>query len=95
MSIGADVLAVALSAAPTRLSRSLTGALSVATGAVGIAIRAPNLDPSGSRRTLGFVNAGAGAVSAAFGVHRLTGKRAMAAPVSFAPLVQFERRSWF
>jgi hypothetical protein len=87
LSVGADVLAVALSAAPTRLSRSLTGALSVATGVVGIAIGAPNFDQSGSRRTLGFVNAGVGAMSAAFGVHRLTGKRSGVTPVSFAPWV--------
>jgi len=85
LSVAADVLAVALGAAPTRLSRSLTGALSVATGVVGIAIGAPNFDQSGSRRTLGFVNAGAGAVSVALGMHRLTGKPATVAAVSFAP----------
>ena len=87
ISVGADVLAVALSAAPPRLSRSLTGALSVATGVVGIAIGAPNFDQSGSRRTLGFVNAGVGAMSAAFGVHRLIGKRSGVTPVSFASWV--------
>jgi hypothetical protein len=88
LSVGADVLAVALSAAPTRLSRSLTGALSVATGVVGIAIGAPNFYQSGSRRTLGFLNAGVGAISAAFGVYRLTGKRSRVTPVSFSPWVK-------
>jgi hypothetical protein len=85
LSVGADVLAVALGAAPTRLSRSLTGALSVATGVVGVAKRAPQIDHSGARRTLGFLNAGVGAMSAAFGVHRLTGKRSRVTPVSFSP----------
>jgi hypothetical protein len=85
VSVGADVLAVALGAAPTNLSRTLVGSLAVATGMAGLAIGAPNVNESGSRRTIGFVNAGVGAVSAAFGVYRLIAKRSTVTPVSFEP----------
>jgi len=88
MSVGVDVLAVALnSLARTGLSPTVTGAIGIASGALGIVVGAPNFNESGSRRTLGFVNAGVGAVSAAIGVYRLTGKRPAVTPVSFAPWV--------
>jgi hypothetical protein len=67
------------------MARPAAGAVGIVTGVAGIAIGAPYFDASGSRRTLGFVNAGVGAVSAAIGVYRLTGKRSTVTPVSFAP----------
>jgi hypothetical protein len=85
VSVGVDVLAVVLNGLRTSVSPSLTGVAGIASGVVGVAIGAPNFDESGQRRTLGFVNAGVGAVSAAFGVYRLSGKHSAASPVSFAP----------
>jgi hypothetical protein len=85
VSVGADVAAVALNVVHTRMARPVAGAVGIVAGVAGIAIGAPNFDESGSRRTLGFVNAGVGAVSAAFGVYRLTHKPAAASLVSFAP----------
>lgn len=85
VSVGADVLVVALNGLRTGLSPKATGAAGIATGVLSIAVGMPNFDESGSRRTLGFVNAGVGAVSAAFGVYRLAGQRSRVTPVSFAP----------
>jgi hypothetical protein len=94
MSVGVDVLAVALNGlARTSLSPTVTGAIGIATGVLGIAVGAPNFDESGSRRTFGFVNAGAGAVSAAIGVYRLTSvyritrKSSPLSEVRFAPWI--------
>jgi hypothetical protein len=87
VSVGIDMVAVALNASPARLSRTLTGALGVAAGVVGIMIGTPNFNESGSRRTLGLVNAGTGAASAVLGVYRLTKKPAPPPTVSFG--------SWF
>jgi hypothetical protein len=71
VAIGAGAVSLALNAARTGLSPILTGALGIAGGAVGLAAGAPNLDESGSRRTLGFVNVGVGTASLAFAVYRL------------------------
>ena len=91
VSVGADMVAVALSAAPSRLSRAFTGVLGIAAGMVGIVIGAPNFDESGSRRTLGFVDAGVGAVSVVLGVHRLAQKPSTISRVSFAPWLSSNR----
>ena len=85
VAIGADVVTVALSVAPLALSRPLTGGLGLATGVIGIAIGAPNFDASGSRRTLGFVNAGVGTASAALGVYRLAHRSRTQSRLSFGP----------
>jgi hypothetical protein len=84
MSVGVDVLTVVLNAAHPHMSRSLTGGLGLAAGMVGLVLGAPNIDVTGQKRTLAFVNIGAGAVSAAFGVYRLA---RMPTDLGFAPWV--------
>ncbi len=71
VAIGAGAVTLALNAAHTGISPILTGVLGIAGGAVGLAAGGPNLNESGSRRTLGFVNVGVGTASAVFGVYRL------------------------
>jgi hypothetical protein len=87
LSVGADVLAVALNGLRTPLSWKATGALGIASGVLGIAVGSANFDQSGTRRTLGFVNAGAGAVSAALGLYRFASKPTPAARVTVGPLL--------
>ena len=84
-SIGADVVSVALNAVHTGLSRPVSSALGIVSGLAGIAIGAPNFDESGSRRTLGFVNAGVGAASAGLGVYRLAHRSRTQSRLSFGP----------
>lgn len=71
VAVGANVVSFALNAARGGVPRRLGGMLGIATGLAGLAAGAPNLDESGSRRTLGFVNAGVGTATALFGVYRL------------------------
>ncbi len=85
LSVGADALAVALNSLPSGLSRRLTGGLGIAIGTVGIGIGFENFDASGAKRTLGFVNAGVGAVSIAFGMHGLSRGPKTASRLSIAP----------
>ncbi len=85
VSIGADVLAVALNSVHGGLARPVTGALGIAAGAAGIAVGAPNFDESGPRRTLGFVNAGVGAASAALGLYRIAHKPPTPSRLSLGP----------
>jgi hypothetical protein len=84
MSIVADVVSVALNSAPTALPRTISGGLGLATGALGIMIGAPSFDQTGALRAWGFFSAGMGAVSAAFGVYRLSVRRSSNTPMSFA-----------
>lgn len=85
LSVGVDVLTIALNVWPTRLSPTLTGVLGIGSGVVGMAIGIPELNEAGSQHTLAAVNAGMGAVAAAVGVYSLTGKRSTGTPVGFAP----------
>ena len=85
--VGANAVSFALNAVPPGESRSLTGALAIATGVLGVAAGAPNLDESGSRRTLGFVNAGVGAASALLGVYRLARRPRTESLASVGPWV--------
>ena len=85
VSIGADVLTVALNSLHSGLARPLAGALGIAAGAAGIVVGAPNFDESGSRRTLGYVNAGVGAASAALGLYRIAHKPRTLSSLSLAP----------
>jgi len=71
VAVGANVVTFALNAAHVGVPRRLGGVLGIVTGVAGLAAGAPNLDESGSRRTLGFVNAGVGTATALFGVYRL------------------------
>jgi hypothetical protein len=85
VAVGASVVSLALNAARTGVSPTLSGVLGIASGAVGLAAGEPNLDKSGSRRTLGFLNTGVGAASVLLGVYRLargpqTTSRANVAP---------------
>src|SRR5438046_1198743 len=70
VAVGANLVTFGLNVAHTGVSRPLTGALGIVTGIVGVAAGAPNLDESGSRRTLGVVNAGVRAASALVAVDR-------------------------
>jgi len=83
--MGADMVAVVLSTIPSQRSHTVSAALGVAAGVVGIGVGATNLDHSDSRRTFGAINTGIGAVSAAVGMYHLTRKRSAVVPVSFAP----------
>ncbi|HUL02743.1 MAG TPA: hypothetical protein VLV16_05880 [Gemmatimonadales bacterium] len=85
LSVVADVLAVALNSTATRLSPTMTGAAGIVSGAVGVAIGVPNLDESGSLKTLGWVNVGAGVASAAFGTYRLAHKPSTGARLTIGP----------
>jgi hypothetical protein len=71
VAIGAGAVTLALNTARTGMSPTITGVLGIASGVAGIAAGGPNLDKSGSRRTLGFVNAGVGTASVLLGVYRL------------------------
>jgi len=71
VAVAANVLTSALNVAHTSVAPTLTGLLSIASGIAAVGAGAPNLDESGSRRTLGFVNTGVGAASALFGAYRL------------------------
>ena len=72
VAVGAGAVTLALNAARTGMSPTLSGVLGIASGAVGVAAGEPNLNKSGSRRTLGFLNAGVGTASVLLGVYRLT-----------------------
>jgi len=85
VSVGVDVLAVALNSARTGLPRAVSGGLGLATGMVGVVIGAANFDQSGTRRTLAFLNASAGAASAALGVYRIIRKPGQQARFSLGP----------
>ena len=87
VAVGANLVTFGLNVAHTGVSRPLTGALGIVTGIVGVAAGAPNLDESGSRRTLGFVNAGVGAASALFGVYRLAHAPSRVSRASVGPWV--------
>src|SRR3989449_4116414 len=85
VSVGVDVLAVALNSVRSGLPRAVSGGLGLATGMVGVVIGAANFDQSGTRRTLGFLNASAGVASAALGGYRITRKPGPQARFSLAP----------
>src|SRR5438094_1683522 len=85
VSVGVDVLAVALNSVRTGLPRAVSGGLGLATGMVGVVIGAANFDQSGTRRTLAFLNASAGAASAALGVYRIIRKPGPQARFSLGP----------
>ncbi len=85
VSVGVDVLTVALNSLHSGLARPLAGALGIAAGAAGIAVGVPNFDASGSRRTLGYVNAGVGAASAALGLYRIAHRPRTLSRVSLVP----------
>ncbi|HVH66492.1 MAG TPA: hypothetical protein VM716_01345 [Gemmatimonadales bacterium] len=87
VAIGAGAITTALNLAHTGISPTLTGVLGIAGGVAGLAAGGPNLDRSGSRRTLGFVNAGVGAVSVAFGVYRLASRAPTQARANVGPWV--------
>ena len=87
VAIGTGAVTLALNAARTGISPIVTGVLGVAGGAVGLAAGGPNLDKSGSRRTLGFVNVGVGAASVAYGVYRLASRPQTQARASVGPWV--------
>ena len=87
MVIGAGAVTLALNAARTGISPIFTGVLGIAGGAVGLAAGGPNLDKSGSRRTLGFVNAGVGTASVVFGVYRLARRPRTQGRANLAPWV--------
>ncbi|HKW42111.1 MAG TPA: hypothetical protein VJN39_12750 [Gemmatimonadales bacterium] len=87
VAIGTGAVTLALNAARTGISPTLTGMLGIAGGAVGLAAGGPNLDKSGSRRTLGFVNTGVGAASVAFGVYRLASRPRTQARANVGPWV--------
>ena len=106
LSVGANLIAGGLSVAPLKGSRTLTGVLGITTGLAGMAIGFPKFGSRGDRGnflaqpprgvqegTLGFWNAGVGAVAAAVGVYRLSRNRSIATPVSFAPWVSTDGAS--
>lgn len=85
VAVGASVVTLALNAARTGVSPTVSGALGIASGAMGLAAGEPNLNKSGSRRTLGWLNTGVGTASVLLGVYRLargprTTSRARVAP---------------
>src|SRR2546428_10588770 len=67
------------------LPGTVAGGVGLATGMMGVVIGAANLDQSGPRRTLAFLNASAGAASAALGVYRITRKPGPQARFSLGP----------
>lgn len=71
VAVGASVVTLALNAARTGVSPTVSGALGIASGAMGLAVGEPNLNKSGSRRTLGWLNTGVGTASVLLGVYRL------------------------
>jgi hypothetical protein len=71
VAVGTGAVSLALNATHTGLSPRVSGVLGIAAGAVALAAGAPNLDESGSRRTLGYLNTGVGTASALLGVYRL------------------------
>lgn len=87
VAVGASAITMALNAARTGVSPNLTGVLGIASGAVGLAAGAPNLDKSGSRRTLGLLNTGVGTASVLLGVYRLTRGPRTVSRASVAPWV--------
>ena len=87
VAIGAGAVTLALNAARTGISPIVTGVLGIAGGAVGLAAGGPNLDESGSRRTLGFVNVGVGTASVVFGLYRLARRPRMQARANVGPWV--------
>jgi hypothetical protein len=108
-SVGANLIAVGLNAAPLHDWRTITGVLGITTGVVGLVLGLPTFGAEGStgfkwgptpppgvqRTTLGYWNAGVGAVSAAFGAYRLAHKPAAASPVSFGPWISASGASGF
>jgi len=84
VSAGLNVSSLILNGIRTGLSPRMTGVIGILTGASGIAAGAPNFDEPGQRRTLGYVNAGIGAVSMLVGVYRL-GARAAASNALISP----------
>ena len=87
VAVGASAVTLALNAARTGMSPNLTGVLGIASGAMGLAAGAPNLNKSGSRRTLGLLNSGMGTASVLLGVYRLTRGPGTASRASVAPWV--------
>jgi hypothetical protein len=87
VSVGTSAVTLVLNAARTGVSPKLSGVLGIASGAMGLAAGEPNLNKSGSRRTLGLVNTGVGAASVLLGVYRLTRVPRTASRTSVAPWV--------
>jgi hypothetical protein len=87
VAVGASAVSLALNVARTRMSPKLSGVLGIASGAMGLAAGEPNLNKSGSRRTLGMLNTGVGAASVLLGVYRFTRAPRTAARASVAPWV--------
>ena len=87
VAVGAGAFTLALNAARTGVSPNLTGVLGIASGAMGLAAGEPNLNKSGSRRTLGLLNTGVGTASVLLGVYRLTRGPRTASRASVAPWV--------
>jgi hypothetical protein len=83
--VGLSATALFLNGARTGLSPRMTGVLGVLAGASGVAAGAPNLNERGQRRSLGYVNAGFGAVSMALGVYRLAARPSMTSGALIAP----------
>jgi len=87
VAVGAGAVTLALNAARTGVSPKLSGVLGVAGGALGLAAGQPNLNKSGSRRTLGWLNAGVGTASVLLGVYRFTRAPRTVSRASVAPWV--------
>ena len=92
VSVAADMVTVALNVRHTRLSRSLTGSLGIASGVIGIALGVndlagppPGTGAYGSRITLGFLNIGVGAATVGFGVYGAKRRPRTQSHLSFAP----------
>ena len=85
VAVGASAVSLALNVARTRMSPKLSGVLGIASGAMGLAAGEPNLNKSGSRRTLGMLNTGVGAASVLLGVYRFTRAPRTASRASVAP----------
>ena len=83
----ADMAAVAINAMGPHGSSTMSGALALTSGVLGMAIGIPNIDESGDTQTLGWVNATVGAASAALGTYWLLKPHTTVAAVSFAPWV--------
>jgi hypothetical protein len=87
VAVGASAVSLALNVARTRMSPKLSGVLGIASGAMGLAAGEPNLNKSGSRRTLGMLNTGVGAASVLLGVYRFTRAPRTASRASVAPWI--------
>jgi hypothetical protein len=87
VAVGASAVTLALNLARTGVSPSVSGVLGIASGAMGLAAGEPNLNRSGSRRTLGWLNTGVGTASVLLGVYRLTRGPRTSSRASVAPWV--------